>query len=94
MTSNESDPTIKSLQIISRSPGIKPSAFARQYFPKDHEGWERHGRAGRGSTRGQGLILWAGGWLGKLKQRELISQRVRLTPKGQELLDQARNAPL
>lgn len=54
-------PAIKrSLAIIKSAGTVTPKQFAVLYFPKDHEGWSRSGKAGFGATRGQGLVLWAG----------------------------------
>lgn len=79
--------TVKSLRIIAASPGIKPGQFAESYFPRDYSGWDRVCKCGPyGVTRGGGLILWAGGWLGRLKQRGLVDPHHRLTTAGRGYL--------
>lgn len=87
-THQDADATAKSLRIIQQAPGLRPAEFARRYFPENHEGWSRISKCGPyGSTSGGGLILWAGGWLGKLRKRGLIDSRERLTPAGKAYLN-------
>lgn len=78
--------TRKSLLIIAGTPGLRPDAFARQYFDKDHPGWSRHTRCGHGTRKGGGLILWAGGQIGKLRSAGLVTARNELTKAGREAL--------
>lgn len=76
----------KSLQIIANAPGLRPDAFARQYFDADHPGWRRHTRCGHGTRKGGGLVLWAGGQLGKLRAAGLVTPRNELSKKGRDAL--------
>lgn len=80
----------RSLQIIEAAPGIRPDAFARLYFGKDHPGWSRHTRCGNGTRKGGGLVLWAGGQLGKLKSAGLVTSHHELTQRGREALQQTK----
>jgi hypothetical protein len=86
---------IKSLEIFARaSSGLTPRQFAQDYFDEDHPGWQRVGKAGYGVTRGQGLILWSGGWFGRLRKQGLIRRTAAfdelnyhgLTDKGWSML--------
>ena len=71
-------PTVrKCLQIVANDPGLRPDAFARQYFGADHPGWQRHTRCGYGTRKGGGLVLWAGGQLGKLRAAGLVTKNGR-----------------
>jgi hypothetical protein len=95
--------TIRALAIISEHAGesLGPQRFAHHYFPKDHPGWKRIGKCGaHGSRRGSGLVLWAGGFLGKLRAAGLIdwwnrsgeygaSRKCYLTKAGRDLLANA-----
>ena len=83
---NITESTRKSLGIIAAAPGLRPDAFARLYFDKDHPGWTRHTRCGNGTRSGGGLVLWAGGQLGKLKHAGLVTVRNELTKAGREAL--------
>lgn len=77
----------KSLRILNQNPGLRPEEFARFYFPSDHPGWNRRTKCGAYGVRlGGGLVLWAGGWLGKLRKDKLIDGERRLTMEGKELL--------
>lgn len=78
--------TIRALRIIEQSPGIRPERFGEQLWP-DHEGWGRIGKCGAyGARRGVGMVLAAGGYLGKLRKAGLISAHGYLTPEGREAL--------
>lgn len=71
-----------------------PRYVAGRIFPKDHPGWRRSCKCGpNGSHRGSGLVLFMGGYLGKLRRDDLVHQgRDRsnvLTNKGRELLDKS-----
>lgn len=86
---------IKALTIISGNDIEYASAFAELYFGKDHPGWRRICKCGHGSSRGGGMNLWAGGYLGKLRKKKLISgmgsgRRFMLTQLGQESLKAAK----
>jgi hypothetical protein len=48
-----------------------PSYIAGEVFPEDHPGWRRSCKCGAyGSTKGSGLVMMMGGYLGKLKRGE------------------------
>lgn len=48
-----------------------PGFIANAVFPRDHPGWSRSCKCGPyGSTRGSGLVMMMGGYLGKLKRAE------------------------
>lgn len=88
-----SDSLKLALDILHRNGEMTPAQFARQYFPKDHPGWNRHCKCGpKGTHCGSGLVMWAGGFLGKLC-REGLACRVEkndvrfttLTRKGRDL---------
>lgn len=69
-----------SLEILADRGPLSPSEFAHQYFPRDHDGWQRSCKCGAyGSHRGGGLVLWAGGWLGKLRAQGLVTAAYRQT---------------
>lgn len=51
---------------------IRPAEFAKLMWP-DSEGWERHARCGpKGVSRGGGMRLAAGGYLGRLCRDDLV----------------------
>lgn len=61
---------IRALQILLDHGPVRPRAFARHLWGRDHEGWDRVGKCGaQGSTTGTGLVLSAGGYLGRLRQK-------------------------
>ena len=76
----------RSLQIIADHPGIRPEPFARTYFGPDHPGWRRHARCGNGTRKGGGLVLWAGGQIGKLRSAGLVTDHNHLTRLGRDTL--------
>lgn len=44
-----------------------PSWIANRVFPRDHPGWKRSCKCGAyGSTKGSGLVMMMGGYIGKL----------------------------
>lgn len=83
----------KSLQIIRDNDVQYASQFADLYFPKDYIGFRRMTKCGYGSTRGGGMNLWAGGWLGKLRKKGLVSgigggvNTFRLTAQGKAAIE-------
>lgn len=84
------NPTIKALKIIAENEITSASQFARFMWP-DSPAWKRHGRCGpNGVTQGTGIQLAGGAYLGKLRQRKLISQLypARLTEAGKALIKQ------
>jgi hypothetical protein len=83
--------------------GTAPPAWvARRVFPPDHPGWKRICKCGpKGSTRGSGLRMFMGGYLGKLRNldeplihgfRDRTNADVRRprTPEGNETVAVAR----
>ena len=80
---------LRSLDIIRQNPGLRPEEFARFYFPPDHPGWDRRTKCGPYGVRlGGGLVLWAGGWLGKLRKEKLIDEYGRLTQQGKAAMEE------
>ena len=85
----------QALEIIRAHPGIKPREFARFMWPASLS-WSTHTKAGRGVTRGGGMNLAAGGYLGKLARAGLIRHAYTsasrreigyyLTPEGTQAL--------
>ena len=83
----------KALEIIRDHPGIRPRGFAEKMWP-DSEAWSHHTKCGpNGVTRGGGMPLAAGGFLGKLRHAGLVWNDLRnynndyhLTEKGKEAL--------
>jgi hypothetical protein len=54
---------------------IYPAAFAREWFPKDYDGWRKVINCGpNGASAGIGLNRWAGGWLGRIHKQGLLRQ--------------------
>lgn len=66
---------IRSLEILADNEPLMPSEFANLFFPRNHPGWTRSCKCGAyGSTTGSGLVMWAGGWLGKLRKKGLVQR--------------------
>lgn len=72
-----------------------PYWIASEVFPDDHPGWLRSCKCGAyGSTRGSGLIMFMGGYLGKLRKSDIVcewydthdNRKMALTAKGQKIL--------
>ena len=62
----------RALEIVRDNPDIRPRIFANLMWP-DSEGHRHHTKCGpRGSTRGGGMRLSAGGYLGKLSRAGLL----------------------
>lgn len=57
---------LRALQVLAGGP-IRPAEFARRLWP-NAEGWSRCSKCGRGSHRGGGMVLAAGGYLGRLRK--------------------------
>jgi len=56
---------------VRRKRFTSPAWIAHEVFPADHPGWTRSCKCGPyGSTRGSGLVMMMGGFLGKLKHSE------------------------
>lgn len=65
------DTTYRALCILRDNPGIRPREFSKKMWP-DSLGHQNHTPAGpHGVTRGGGMWLAAGGYLGKLAHRGL-----------------------
>lgn len=88
------DSQTKALTIIRDNKIHYAAEFARLYFDEGNPGWRRISRCGAyGSSRGGGLILFAGGYLGKLRKAGLISgigsgYQFRLTENGRDALEE------
>lgn len=89
--------TIITLRILDKFDVVRPSQFARLYFPKDHKGWmqgQTCGRNASGIQKGACLNLWAGSWLAKLENRGLITRphegACKLTNDGLRILNEDR----
>jgi len=72
-------PTVRrALAILDRHEPLLPNQFARLMWP-DAPGWRRHTRCGRkGVTPGGGMVLAAGGYLGRLCQAGLVTRKSQL----------------
>lgn len=73
---------------------LTPYWIASRVFPDDHPGWLRSCKCGAyGSTRGSGLVMFMGGYLGKLRKAGLITEwydihqnrNIALTVKGERV---------
>lgn len=64
---------VKALWIIAHKNVEMPSQFAMLMWP-DAEAWSRHTKCGYGTTRGGGIKMAGGAYLGKLWKRGLIRQ--------------------
>ena len=85
----------RALEVLLEHGPCTPSRFASFYFVKDHPGWKRHCRCGpHGSHAGSGLVMAAGGLLGKLRKRGLAEavidiyepRKTKISPAGQKAL--------
>ena len=86
---NISDKTVKALLIIRDNPGIRPRKFAELMWAGS-ESWLKVGRVGHGASKGVGLVLKGGGYLGKLRQERLVNAFNELTAQGKEVLTQTK----
>lgn len=83
---------LRALAILRDKGPIRPAWFAHLWFPRDHPGWSRSCKCGPyGSTRGSGLVMWAGGYLGRLCRTGWAEHRgwdvgVALTTEGKKVL--------
>jgi hypothetical protein len=70
-----------------------PSWIASAVFPDDHPGWRRVCKCGPyGSTRGSGLVMMMGGYLGKLHRAKLVyrfGNETRITHEGRKVLEES-----
>lgn len=59
---------VRAVRILCRAENpVKPKAFARAMWP-DAEGWQSYAKCGaKGVSRGGGMVLAAGGYLGRLR---------------------------
>jgi hypothetical protein len=62
----------RALQIIREHNIVMARQFARFMWPVS-DGWSTHTNCGRGVSKGGGMNLAAGGYLGKLRRRKLIN---------------------
>lgn len=67
--------TAIALKVINENDVYSPRRFAELFWP-NHEGWHRHGRIGRGTTHGVGMMLAGGAFLGKLQKQGLVKMRL------------------
>lgn len=68
----------KAILIIGEAQNVRPRQFARLFWP-DSDGWHHATKAGpHGSTRGGGMNLAGGGYLGKLTRMGLVRHNVTL----------------
>lgn len=69
----------RALEIVRDHGPIYPSEFGKRMWP-DHDGHRRYVRCGpNGVTRGGGMRLAAGGFLGKLAAKGWIRRSVRVS---------------
>ncbi len=92
------DKTLQALRILKEHGPLAPRRFAKHMWPES-AGWRRYTNCGPyGVTRGGGMNLAAGGFLGKLRRRGLVDWRPRdrmpkapyvyaLSEKGRKALD-------
>lgn len=72
---NPTPTAIQALCIVRLHENIHPREFGLQLWGRDHPGWKRHSKAGpRGSSRGGGMNLASGAYLGKLRKAGLVCQ--------------------
>ena len=91
---------LKALQIIDKHGPIKPHRFGVMLWP-DNENWQKYYKAGpKGSARGTGMNLVAGGYLARIARwglahkdyywpqwaKTFVFRGYVLTAKGSELL--------
>lgn len=81
----------RALEILRDHGPIRPREFARVMWP-DSPGWNFPAKSGpRGTHRGGGMYLAAGGLLGKLRREGLSSRDTlighTLSPTGREALE-------
>lgn len=82
----------KAIQVIGAHDGTRARSFGKLMWP-DAKAWSVYGNVGHGVTRGVGMQLMSGGYLGKLRKRGLVylfmseyDNRWHLTNKGIEEL--------
>jgi len=64
----------QALEIVRDHPGLEPAQFSRLMWP-DSEGHQHHTKCGpKGTCRGGGMRLAAGGYLGKLVKAGLVER--------------------
>lgn len=80
------DSQLRALRIIRDNRIEMPRQFARLMWP-DSDGWKTMTKCGNyGATRGGGMNLAGGAYLGKLRQWGFINWRNRLSLLGREVL--------
>jgi len=106
---NPTPTAIRALKIIRDHGPIRPREFGEKLWGKEHPGWRRVSKAGpSGSTRGGGMNLAAGGYIGKLfkagwvwpnyfifgpRDQEYRFQGWELTDAGHKILQEYDQAP-
>lgn len=85
--------TAHALRILNDVVVERPRQFGLLFWGRDHPGWQRNTRCGHGTSRGGGMNLAAGGYLGKLRKQGLVYElsgaaikRWVLTPAGRAAL--------
>ena len=89
-------PQRKALQIVAQHAPIHPKQFAEVMWP-DSPCWRHSCRVGHGASRGAGMSLAAGGYLGKLARKGWIIMRYQFLGKeyrrlGYDLTDDGKKA--
>lgn len=87
----------RALEILRDHGPLTPANFAKRYYPKDDPGWKRQAKCGYGSHAGSGLVMGAGGFLGKLRHMGLAEavdeygqlRQTRITAAGKAWLKEA-----
>jgi hypothetical protein len=86
------DNQTRALTILHENEPMRPSDFARYFYPEDHPGWKKHMRS-RNSVNKNHLFVMAGSYLAKLWKKGWLQYRFidhhfeyYLSPLGQQLL--------
>jgi hypothetical protein len=66
-----SETMLLALHLVAENGPIRPREFAKLMWP-DRAGWRRVSNCGHGSTRGSGMHLAGGAYLGKLRRQGLV----------------------
>lgn len=64
----------RGVEIVMNHSGIKPREFARKMWP-DSDGWSTMTNCGYGVSKGGGMNLAGGGYLGKLARKGWVRSR-------------------
>lgn len=77
----------RALEILKYNMIEAPAQFARLMWP-DSPAWKNHTKKGRGTTRGGGMAVAAGCYLGKLRRAGYVSNiGFILTTEGEKALE-------